>query len=311
MNVFRDISSYNPQKPTVLTIGTFDGVHIGHKKIIEKLTISGRKEDLESVILTFFPHPRMVLQKDTDIKLLNTIDEKIQLLEQSGLDTLIIHPFDKTFSELSAEEFVKQILIDKLNLKKIVIGYDHRFGKNRTAGIDELIVFGKNYGFEVEQISAQEIDEVSISSTKIRKALDNGEVALANSYLGYNYFFNAKVVEGKKLGRSIGFPTANLQVSEFYKLIPKTGVYIVEVLLDNKSFKGMMNIGFNPTVSGAHQTVEVNILDFNQDIYGKNIQVSLLEKIRDEQKFDSLEALKNQLANDKQTAENYFRKLKR
>lgn len=311
MNVFRDISSYNPQKPTVLTIGTFDGVHIGHKKIIEKLTKSASIENLESVILTFFPHPRMVLQKDSDLKLLNTIDEKIQLLEQSGLDTLIIHPFDKTFSELSAEEFVKQILIDKLNLKKIVIGYDHRFGKNRTAGIDELIVFGKKYGFEVEQISAQEIDEVSISSTKIRKALDNGEVALANSYLGYNYFFNATVIKGKQLGRTIGFPTANLQVSEEYKLIPKTGVYVVEVLLYNKSFKGMMNIGFNPTVSGAHQTVEVNILNFNQDIYGKNIQVSLLEKIRDEQKFDSLEALKNQLANDKQTTENYFRKLKR
>ena len=311
LNVFRDISSYKPQRPTVLTIGTFDGVHIGHKKIIEKLTTSGRKEDLESVILTFFPHPRMVLQKDTDIKLLNTIDEKIQLLEQSGLDTLIIHPFDKTFSELSAEEFVKQILIDKLNLKKIVIGYDHRFGKNRTAGIEELIVFGEKYGFEVEQISAQEIDEVSISSTKIRKALDNGEIALANSYLGYNYFFNAKVVEGKKLGRTIGFPTANLQVSEFYKLIPKTGVYIVEVMLDNKSFKGMMNIGLNPTVSGHYQTVEVNILDFNQDIYGKNIQISLLDKIREEQKFDSLETLKNQLTKDKQTTENYFRKLKR
>ena len=306
LKVFRNISSYKPQHPTVLTIGTFDGVHVGHKKIIEKLTKNGRNENLESVILTFFPHPRMVLQKDTQIKLLNTIDEKIQLLEQSGLDTLIIHPFDKTFSELSAEEFVKQILIDKLNLKKIVIGYDHRFGKNRTAGIDELIVFGKKYGFEVEQISAQEIDEVSISSTKIRKALDNGEIALANSYLGYNYFFQAIVVEGKKLGRTIGFPTANLQVSEFYKLIPKTGVYIVEVLLDNKSFKGMMNIGFNPTVSGAHQTIEVNILDFNQDIYGKNIQVSLLEKIRDEQKFSSVDELKNQLIKDQETTLKFF-----
>src|SRR5690554_1058419 len=241
LNVFRNIALYESQKPTVLTIGTFDGVHIGHKKIIEKLTKNASTKDLESVILTFFPHPRMVLQKDSDIKLLNTLDEKIQLLEQSGLDALIIHPFDKTFSELSAEEFVKQILIDKLNLKKIVIGYDHRFGKNRTAGIDELIVFGKKYGFEVEQISAQEIDEVSISSTKIRKALDNGEIALANSYLGYDYFFNATVIQGKKLGRTIGFPTANLKVSETYKLIPETGVYIVEVLFDSQSFKGMMN----------------------------------------------------------------------
>lgn len=311
LKVFRDISSYKPQHPTVLTIGTFDGVHVGHKKIIEKLTKSGRKEDLESVILTFFPHPRMVLQKDTQIKLLNTIDEKIQLLEQSGLDTLIIHPFDKTFSELSAEEFVKQILVDKLNLKKIVIGYDHRFGKNRTAGIDELIAFGKKYGFEVEQISAQEIDEVSISSTKIRKALDNGEIALANSYLGYDYFFNATVIQGKKLGRTIGFPTANLKISETYKLIPETGVYIVEVLFDSQSFKGMMNIGTNPTVNGAHQTIEVHILDFNQDIYEENIQVYVLEKIRDEQKFPSVEALKMQLTKDKQTTENYFLKLKR
>lgn len=311
MKVFRNIALYESQKPTVLTIGTFDGVHIGHKKIIEKLTKNASTKNLESVILTFFPHPRMVLQKDSDIKLLNTLDEKIQLLEQSGLNTLIIHPFDKTFSELSAEEFVKQILIDKLNLKKIVIGYDHRFGKNRTAGIDELIVFGKKYGFEVEQISAQEIDEVSISSTKIRKALDNGEIALANSYLGYNYFFNAKVVEGKKLGRTIGFPTANLQVSEKYKLIPKTGVYVVEVFVDNHNFRGMMNIGTNPTVSGKQQTVEVNILDFDQDIYGKDIRITLLQKIRDEQKFDSLEALKNQLTKDKTTTENYFLKLKR
>ncbi len=306
LKVFQNIASYELQKPTVLTIGTFDGVHIGHKKIIERLTKNAEKHDLESVILTFFPHPRMVLQKDSDIKLLNTIEEKIELLEQSGLNSLIIHPFDKTFSELSAEEFVKQILIEKLNLKKIVIGYDHRFGKNRTAGIDELIVFGEKYGFEVEQISAQEIDEIAVSSTKIRKALDNGEIALTNSYLGYNYFFQATVVEGKKLGRTIGFPTANLKVSENYKLIPKTGVYIVEILLDNQKFKGMMNIGFNPTVNGNHQTIEVNILDFNQDIYGKNVQVSFLEKIRDEQKFASVDELKNQLEKDRETTQNYF-----
>src|SRR5690606_30125403 len=231
----------------------------------------------------------------------------IFFLDTSIQSRYILFPYTTLFR---SEEFVKQILIDKLNLKKIVIGYDHRFGKNRTAGIEELIVFGAQYGFEVEQISAQEIDEISISSTKIRKALDNGEITLANSYLGYNYFFNATVIKGKQLGRTIGFPTANLQVSEEYKLIPKTGVYVVEVLLDNKSFKGMMNIGFNPTVNGAHQTVEVNILDFDEDIYGRNVQISLLEKIRDEQKFDSLEALKNQLAKDKTTTENYFRKLK-
>lgn len=309
LKVFQSISSYQAKKPTVLTIGTFDGVHIGHRKIIKKLTKRAKKEDLESVILTFFPHPRMVLQKDSTIKLLNTIDEKIELLEKSGLETLIIHQFDKTFSELSAEEFVKQILIEKLNLKKIVIGYDHRFGKNRTAGIDELIVFGKKYGFEIEEISVKEIDDISVSSTKIRKALDNGEIALANSYLGYNYFFNATVVEGKKLGRTIGFPTANLKISEEYKLIPKTGVYIVNVETDNRpSLRGMMNIGKNPTVNGIHQTIEVNILDFDEDIYGESVRVSFLEKIRDEQKFASVEELKNQLQKDKKTTLSYFLK---
>lgn len=311
MKVFNHISSYESKKPTVLTIGTFDGVHIGHKKIIERLTKNAEKHDLESVILTFFPHPRMVLQKDSGIKLLNTIDEKIELLNALGLDSLIIHPFDKTFSELSAEEFVKQILIEKLNLKKIVIGYDHRFGKNRTAGIDELIAFGEKYGFEVEQISVQEIDEISVSSTKIRKALDNGEIALANSFLGYDYLFNAVVVEGKKLGRTIGFPTANLKVSEDYKLIPKTGVYIVNTNINGNIKTGMMNIGTNPTVNGNHQTIEVHILDFDEDIYGKSIQVSFLEKIRDEQKFSSVEELKNQLEKDKKTTLDYFLKLKR
>ena len=307
MKVFSNISSYKSEKPVVLTIGTFDGVHIGHRKIVERLIKSAEKEGLKSVILTFFPHPRMILNQNSDIKLLNTIDEKIRLLESMGLNALIIHPFDKAFSELSAEEFVQQILVEKLNLKKIIIGYDHRFGKNRTAGIDDLIVFGEKYHFEVEQISAQEIDEVSVSSTKIRKALEQGEIVLANSYLGYNYFFNATVVEGKKLGRTIGFPTANLKVSEEYKLIPKTGVYIVEVLIENKKLNGMMNIGTNPTVSGTHQTIEVNILGFDRDIYGKSVQVSFLEKIRGEQKFASIEELKSQLQKDKQTTLEFFK----
>lgn len=311
LKVFNNISAYTSEKPVVLTIGTFDGVHIGHRKIIERLTHSAEKEGLKSVILTFFPHPRMILNQNSDIKLLNTIDEKIRLLERMGLNALIIHPFDKAFSELSAEEFVQQILIEKLNLKKIIIGYDHRFGKNRTAGIEDLIIFGEKYHFEVEQISAQEIDEVSVSSTKIRKALEEGEINLANTYLGYNYFFNATVVEGKKLGRTIGFPTANLKVSENYKLIPKKGVYIVEVLLDNQKYNGMMNIGTNPTVNGTFQTIEVNILDFNRDIYEKSVQVSFLEKIREEQKFASVEELKSQLHKDWQTTIEYLKRHKK
>lgn len=290
----------------MLTIGTFDGVHIGHKKIIDRLTSSALAEGLQSVVLTFFPHPRMVLQQNSEIKLLNTIEEKQQLLEQIGLDTLIIHPFDKTFSELSAEEFVKNILIEKLNIKKIIIGYDHRFGKNRSAGIEDLVIFGAKYSFEVEQIPAQEIEEVSVSSTKIRKALDDGNITLANSYLGYNYFFNASVIEGKKLGRTIGFPTANLKVSETYKLIPKIGVYVVEGVVEGQKLKGMMNIGFRPTVDGTSLSIEVHFFDFSENIYGKYLQISVIEKIRDEQKFESVEALKNQLDQDKIFALGYF-----
>jgi riboflavin kinase/FMN adenylyltransferase len=306
LKVFQNITTFQAEKPTVLTIGTFDGVHIGHKKIIDRLTKTAQSEGLESVVLTFFPHPRMVLQQNSDIKLLNTIEEKQQLLAQIGLDILIIHPFDKTFSELSAEEFVKDILIDKLHIKKIIIGYDHRFGKNRSAGIEDLIILGKKYDFEVEQIPAQEIDEVSVSSTKIRKALEEGHVTLANSYLGYNYFFNATVIQGKQLGRTIGFPTANLKVSEDYKLIPEIGVYVVEGVVEGQNLKGMMNIGFKPTVDGKNLSVEVHFFDFNQDIYGKSIQVSVVEKIREEQKFASVEELKMQLEKDKIFALNYF-----
>ncbi|MFA7446523.1 MAG: bifunctional riboflavin kinase/FAD synthetase, partial [Flavobacteriaceae bacterium] len=255
---------------------------------------------------TFFPHPRMVLHQNSDIKLLNTIQEKQQLLAQIGLDILIVHPFDKTFSELSAEEFVKDILLEKLNIRKIIIGYDHRFGKNRSAGIEDLIFLGKKYDFEVEQIPAQEIDEVSVSSTKIRKALEEGNITLANSYLGYNYFFNATVIEGKKLGRTIGFPTANLKVSEAYKLIPEIGVYVVEGLFEGQKLKGMMNIGFKPTVDGKNLSVEVHFFDFNQDIYGKNIQITVVEKIREEQKFASVEELKMQLEKDRIFALDYF-----
>src|SRR5690606_33992836 len=200
----------------------------------------------------------------------------------------------------------KNILIEKLNIKKIIIGYDHRFGKNRSAGIEDLVIFGAKYGFEVEQIPAQEIEEVSVSSTKIRKALDEGNITLANSYLGYNYFFNASVVEGKKLGRTIGFPTANLKVSEAYKLIPKIGAYVVEGLFENQKLKGMMNIGFRPTVDGTSLSIEVHFFDFSENIDGKNLQIAVLEKIRDEQKFESVEALKNQLEQDKMFTLNYF-----
>jgi len=301
LKVFQSINSFQTTAKTIVTIGTFDGVHIGHQKIIHRLIQSAKANACESVILTFFPHPRMVLQEQSEIQLLNTIEERALLLEQVGVDNLIIHPFDKSFSRLTAEEFVKTILVDCFNIQKIVIGHDHRFGRNRTANIDDLILFGAKYGFEVEQISVQEIQEVSVSSTKIRAALAEGNVLLANTFLGYPYFLTGTVQKGKQLGRTIGFPTANIKIEETYKLIPKKGVYIVESFIASRKVYGMMNIGTNPTVGGAIVSIEVHFLDFDGDLYDATIQVSLLHYIRPEQKFDSVQALQTQLENDKKT----------
>lgn len=300
MKVFNSIQDFKSNSRTIVTLGTFDGVHIGHKKILERLVENAKKLYCESLVLTFFPHPRMVLQNDSDIKLLNTISEKTVLLENSGLDNLIIHPFDEKFSNLSAEEFVKNILVDVFKIKKIIIGHDHRFGKNRSADIYDLVAFGQLYDFEVEQISPQEVDEIAVSSTKIRNALHNGTVKLANNYLGSNYSISGKVVKGKQLGRTIGFPTANIEVQELYKLIPKNGVYVVQSFWNNAVIFGIMNIGFNPTVAGEKQTIEVYFFNFNEDIYGQNISISFIDRLRDEQKFDSLENLKEQLFKDQE-----------
>jgi len=311
LKLFHSINDFRSTKKTILTLGTFDGVHIGHKKILERITQNTENGKYESLVLTFFPHPRMVLQEKSEIKLLNTISEKIKLLEQTGIENLIIHPFDETFSRLTAEEFVHSILVDQFHIQKIIIGHDHRFGRNRTANIDDLIAFGKEYGFEVEQISAQEIQDVSVSSTKIRKALNEGNMNLANDYLGYNFFLTGEVVKGKQLGRTIGFPTANIQIKEDYKLIPKNGVYVVKAIINQKEVFGMMNIGFNPTVNGQKQTIEVHLFDFDADIYGEKIEVYLLHYLREEQKFGSVDLLKEQLNLDKQTALNFASQLKK
>jgi len=297
-------------------LGTFDGVHIGHKKILNKLTQSRpdasgsgtENEKYESVVLTFFPHPRMVLQEHSDIKLLNTIDEKIDLLKKIGIENLVIHPFDETFSRLTAEEFVSTILVDRFHIHKIIIGHDHRFGRNRTANIDDLIDFGKQYDFKVEQISVQEINDISVSSTKIRNALMEGDMALSNEYLGYEYFLTGNIIQGKQLGRTIGFPTANLKIDENYKLIPKNGVYIVKSLIDGQTIFGMMNIGFNPTINGKKQSIEIHYFDFNSDLYNQKIKVSILQRIRSEQKFESVDLLKEQLKKDKKTALSFLQK---
>ena len=247
MNTYNSIFDFQNKK-TVVTIGTFDGVHLGHKKILDKIKSSTQELNCESTVLTFFPHPSMVIQNSEPIKLLNTIEEKKLLLESIGLANLIIHPFDIEFAQLSAEDFVKKILVEQLHIQKIIIGYDHRFGINRSADINDLIVFGDKYGFEVEQIEAQEIDENAISSTKIRNSLEEGAITLANEYLGYNYFFSGIVVKGNQLGRTIEFPTANIEIAEAYKLVPKNGVYFVKSKIHEKPVFGMMNIGTRPTV---------------------------------------------------------------
>ena len=302
MVTVQSISNYDKKHATAITIGTFDGVHIGHRKILERLINDAKKTNLRSTVLTFFPHPRMVLQKDTEMRLLNTIQEKIKILEHIGLDYLIIHPFTLEFSRISSTEFVRDILVNELKAKKIIIGYDHRFGRNRNANIQDLFAFGNTFNFEVEEIAAQEIDDVSVSSTKIRNALIDGDIKTANEYLGYNYMLTGDVKKGKGLGRQLSFPTANLFIAEKYKLIPKNGVYVVKSILNGKLFYGMMNIGFNPTVAGSTKSIEIHFFDFNSDLYGQNIQVDIIERIRDEHKFKSLEELKTQLLKDKETS---------
>lgn len=307
MEITHSIFDFTPTQKTIVTIGTFDGVHIGHQKIIEKLVHEAKSSGKKSVLLTFFPHPRMVLQKDVSIKLINTIDERAQHLEKLGLDYLIIHPFSKEFSRLTALDFVRDVLVNRLNISKLIIGYDHHFGKNREGNIEQLTEYSHLYDFTVEEIPAQDIDEVSVSSTKIRKALANGQLKTANNYLGYNFSLTGKVVNGKQLGGKIGFPTANIDVSEEYKLIPKTGVYVVKSTIENATVYGMMNIGNRPTVDGEYQTIEVHFFDFNQNLYDKELTIELLYFLRDEQKFDSVPDLISQLKKDKETSLNYLK----
>ena len=281
-----------------MTIGTYDGVHVGHRKILERIVHEAAESGYESLVLSFFPHPRMVLGQGDAIKLLNTIDEKIELLNLLGLDHLIIHPFSESFSALTPEEFVRKILVGRFNIAKIVIGHDHRFGNGRSAGFDDLVAFSKQYGFEVEQIPASEIDAVAVSSTKIRKALSSGNISMANEYLGYRYFLSGKVVEGKKLGRTIGFATANLEVPESYKQIPKNGVYAVAALFGQTMAYGMVNIGNRPTVKGDKKTIEVHVIDFESDLYGQTVRLAFLAWLRDEKQFESLVHLQEQLKKD-------------
>lgn len=301
-----NISEFQKGEKTFVTIGTFDGVHFGHQRILEKLVSDAKRAGKKSILLTFFPHPRMVLQKDSSLELINTIEERKNLLAKTGLDYLIIHPFSKEFSRLTALAFVRDILVNQFNVSKLCIGYDHHFGKNREGNITQLQEYSKLYDFDIEEIPAQDIDDVSVSSTKIRKALAEGNVKTANTYLGYSFMLNGNVVNGKQLGGKIGFPTANIDVEEAYKLIPKTGVYVVRSTIKHEIIYGMMNIGKRPTVDGKHQTIEVHFFDFNQDLYEQSLTVELLYFLRDEHKFDSVEHLISQLQKDEIQARDFI-----
>ncbi len=309
MKLYHSADTYDNKVPSVVTIGTFDGVHIGHKKIIERLIESAKRNGIESVVLTFFPHPRMVLQQDSNIKLINTINERIQILEKTGLGCLVIHPFTKEFSRLSAGEYVQQMLVDCLTVRHVIIGYDHRFGRNRNSNITDLASYGIQNNFTVEEISKQDIDDVAVSSTKIREALLNGNISRANRYLGYKYMLTGKVVKGKKLGRKLNYPTANLYIEEEYKLIPKNGVYIVQSQIDGKTYFGMMNIGTNPTVNGTKQTIETHFFDASFNLYDKKIQIEMLKRIRDEKKFDSVDQLQEAMQGDEDFSREYINSL--
>ena len=299
----KSAADYDQIKDSVVTIGTFDGVHLGHQKIIKRLVAIAHAEQLQALVLTFFPHPRMVVQKDTSIKLINTIDEKADLIQDLGVDHLVIKAFTKDFSRLTSLEYVRDVLVNKLHVKHIIVGYDHHFGRNRTANIKDLKEFGAFYGFKVTEITAQEVGDVAVSSTKIRSALAEGSIKVANQFLGYNFMLNGTVVIGKGLGNTIQFPTANLQIEESYKLIPKKGVYLVQSIIDAQLVYGMLNIGTNPTVSDANEiSVEVFFFDFNQTLYGTALNIQFLDRIRDEIKFSGLLALKVQLEQDQQAA---------
>jgi len=307
MNIYRSFSEYTPGKPLALSLGMFDGVHLGHQSIIRELNRISQEKNLESSILTFWPHPRLVFNPNEDLKLLNTITEKTDLLEKYGISNLFLQDFDEDFRNLTGEEFIKKILVDKLNVKYLIVGYDHVFGKNKSGNFGLLQKLAPEFGFEVEQMEAVNIHNKNVSSTKIRTALSEGIISEANEMLGYFYPVSGKVIHGKKIGRTIGYPTANIK-TENIKLLPKNGAYIVEVFVKNKHYKGMLSIGTNPTIDENGQSVhtEVYILNFDEDIYGEEITVKFRAFLHQEIKFENLEKLIEKLDDDKKRTEEFF-----
>ncbi|WP_276499654.1 bifunctional riboflavin kinase/FAD synthetase [Pontibacter litorisediminis] len=304
MKVIHDIADFPQLSHAVVTSGTFDGVHIGHQKILRRVMERARQSNGQSVVITYWPHPRLVLfPEDNELKLLSTIEERVEQLRSFGVDYLLIIPFTKEFSRTSSRSFITDILVRAINTKVLVIGYDHRFGKNREGSFEHLKARSAQYGFEVEEIPRQDVDDVGVSSTKIRKALESGDIETANSYLGRPYSITSVVEEGDKIGRTIGFPTANLALPPAHKLIPGNGVYAAWALVENERHPAMMNIGLRPTVDGKQLRLEAHLLEYTGDLYGKTITVQFIEQLRKERKFDGLEALKQQLAQDKLATE--------
>lgn len=300
MKIYHHIDEFKAVKNAVVTIGTFDGVHLGHRKIIARIKELAEEIGGETVILTFFPHPRMILNpEDESIKLINTINEKAALLEQLGVDHLIITPFSRDFSNQTAEGYIRDVLVNKIGTKKIVIGYDHRFGKDRQGGLDDLLRLGPVYGFEVVEIPEQDINDVAVSSTRIRHALLEGKIELANTFLGYPFFITGKVVRGDQIGRQIGYPTANIVIEERYKLIPSDGIFSAKINIKGRLYKGMAYIGSRPTINGMSRNIEINIFDFNQEIYNEQVSLHFYNYVRGDVKFNGLDELKVQLAQDK------------
>lgn len=300
MKVYKSLDEMPDIRNAIVSQGTFDGVHHAHQVILNRLKNLAETLDGETVLITYEPHPRMVLfPDDHGLKLLTDLDEKIELLSKQKIDHLLVLPFTKEFSRLSSLDFIKTIILDKLKTKYLVIGYNHRFGKNREGSFEHLKEFSKAYGFDVAEIPEQDVNNVSVSSTKIRESLFAGEINQANTYLGRKYCLTAKVVLGKQLGRTIGFPTANLNVFNEHKLIPADGVYVVQVEFDGKIYGGMMNIGNNPTIQGKGRSLEVHIFNFSEDIYNQTIRVSFVDKLRNEIRFSGIETLKTQLFQDK------------
>ncbi|PJJ84195.1 bifunctional riboflavin kinase/FAD synthetase [Mucilaginibacter auburnensis] len=309
MKVYHHINDFTPVKNAVVTIGTFDGVHVGHRKIIAQIKELADAVGGETVILTFFPHPRMILNpEDESLKLITTINEKAKLLEQLGVDHLIITPFSRDFSNQSAEDYIRDVLVKKIGTSKIVIGYDHRFGKDRQGGLTDLLKLAPVYGFEVIEITEQDINDVAVSSTRIREALAAGNFELANACLGYPFFITGKVMRGDRIGTQIGFPTANIAIEEQYKLIPGDGIFAVKVLVKGETFTGMAYIGSRPTVNGHTRNIEVNLFDFNQDIYGETIRMEFYHYVRGDMKLNGLDELKARIAMDKEDILAYFNK---